>query len=112
VAENRHVFTPCVLLIRSILGGRHPVVAEVICDGIVAVAVDGIRWMFNGLAILRVELLHLDKFAVISAIVCDELRRPELAVCYRPGNPNLRQRSSALPSGETGCRSRSCRTNL
>jgi len=60
--------------VRAILSSCHPIIAEIICDGVVGVAVDSVRWVFNRLAVLRVELLHFHKLAMVSAIVCDELR--------------------------------------
>ena len=42
-------------------------------DGDVGVAIDGVRRVFNHLAILGVEFLHLHKFAMVTAIIRDEL---------------------------------------
>ena len=59
--------------ISAILGLSDPILAVVICDVIVLIAVDGVIRVLNGLTILRVELLHLCKLTVVCAIICDEL---------------------------------------
>jgi len=61
------------LEIGAVLCGCNPVIAEIICDGVVVVAIDVVSWVFDGLAILSVELLYLNKLAMVAAIICDEL---------------------------------------
>jgi hypothetical protein len=61
------------LEIRAVLCGCNPVIAEIICDGVVVIAIDIVSWVLDGLAILSVELLHLNKLAMVAAIICDEL---------------------------------------
>merc|ERR1712224_212688 len=60
--------------VRTILSGRDPVTAKVIGDAIMGLAIDCVCRVLNGLAVLFVELPHLHEFAMIGAIVCDELR--------------------------------------
>jgi len=59
--------------IGAILGLSNPITAEIISDGVVLVAVDRVHGMFNGLAILGVELLHLLEFAIVCTILSDKL---------------------------------------
>jgi len=83
---------PALLLkIRAILCGRNPVVAEIIRDGVMVVAIDFVSWVFDGLSILSVELLHLNKLAMVTAIICDELR----GNLHRLGAVNLEIRTWA-----------------
>merc|ERR1719230_186218 len=44
-------------------------------------AIDCVRWMLHGLPILLVKLPDFDKFAMISAIACDELRGHSDRLC-------------------------------
>jgi hypothetical protein len=60
--------------IGAILGVCNPVGAELIGDGVVGLAVDGVSRVLNDLAILLVELLHFGKFAMVGSISSDELR--------------------------------------
>jgi len=59
--------------IGAILSGRNPIIAKVVCDGVVRVAIDVVHWVLDSLAILSVKLLHLDKLPMVTAVICDEL---------------------------------------
>merc|ERR1739848_916125 len=67
--------------IRAILGGCNPISAKLVSDGVVGLAVDSVRWVLNGPALLLVELPHLRELAVIGAIVGDELRSHGDGLC-------------------------------
>lgn len=59
--------------ISSILCGRHPISTELICDGIVLIAIDSVERMFNPLPILMVDLTHFSKFSSLGVVIGDEL---------------------------------------
>jgi len=61
--------------IGSILSGGNPIIAVVIGDTAVLVAVHIVLRVLNGLAILCVELLYLRQRATIGSITRDELSR-------------------------------------
>jgi hypothetical protein len=59
--------------IGAILGLSYPVGAEIITDGVVLLAIDGVHGMLNGLAILGVKLFDVCELAIVGAIISDEL---------------------------------------
>jgi len=63
--------TTLLLEICAVLRLGHPIFAVIVCDGIVLVAIDRVGRMFNGFAILSVELLHFLELASVRAICGD-----------------------------------------
>jgi hypothetical protein len=59
--------------IGAILGLSNPITAEIITDGVVLLAIDGVHGMLNGLAILGVKLFDVCELAIVGAIISDEL---------------------------------------
>jgi len=60
-------------VIGAVLGLRNPICTELVRDGVVLVAIDGVHGMMNGLAVLSVKLLDLLELSMVGAILGDEL---------------------------------------
>ena len=68
------VAIPGVKLLGAILGLRNPIRAELVCDGVVLVAVHSEHGMLDGLAVLSADPLDLVELAVVGAMLNDEMR--------------------------------------